>query len=58
MKAQARLGRRADMIATRDLLLAKLEPLEQDLAEATLDVLADALSERPTVGSTVRSENL
>ncbi|WP_344662343.1 BTAD domain-containing putative transcriptional regulator [Catenulispora subtropica] len=46
MKAQGRLGRRADIIATRDLLEQKLEPLGESASHATRMVLAELLSEQ------------
>lgn len=47
MRTQAKLGRRADMLATRDLLIAKLEPIGEYLAPATRTLLAD-MAERRT----------
>ncbi|WP_370382198.1 BTAD domain-containing putative transcriptional regulator [Catenulispora sp. GAS73] len=46
MKTQGRLGRRADIIATRNLLEQKLDPLGESASEATNAILAELLSER------------
>ncbi|HEV2637194.1 MAG TPA: BTAD domain-containing putative transcriptional regulator [Actinocrinis sp.] len=46
MRLQAHLGRRADVIATRDLLIARLEPQGEYLAPATERLLAEILSDR------------
>ncbi|NUP46280.1 MAG: LysM peptidoglycan-binding domain-containing protein [Catenulispora sp.] len=46
MKTQGRLGRRADIIATRNLLEQKLDPLGESTSDATNMILAELLSER------------
>lgn len=51
MKTQAALGRRVEIIATRDLLIAKLEAIGEYLAPATEQLLGDLLRERPRAGT-------
>lgn len=53
--AQGRLGRRADALATRDLLVTRLDADGLSPAPETLAVLADVLSRRPNPSSLVAS---
>jgi hypothetical protein len=47
MKTQAALGRRVEVIATRDLLIAKLESIGEYPSPRTEQLLGEFLRERP-----------
>lgn len=47
MKTQAALGRRVEIIATRDLLITKLEAIGEYLTPQTEQLLGELLRERP-----------
>jgi DNA-binding SARP family transcriptional activator/LysM repeat protein len=51
IQLQARMGRRADAVATRDLLIARLDADQLSPTPETLAVLAQALNRRPSARS-------
>jgi LysM repeat protein len=55
MKTLAALGRRVEIIATRDLLIAKLEAIGEYLAPQTEQLLGELLRERPRPATTTTS---